>query len=141
MLVAPVVPTLAPDNRRARVRPAQDALAPRERERLTASAGYPCAVLEVRPMLRAVLCIRYTVDHGHDYCPLFYRHNARPIAAVAAAISSALGYRKMARHGAVHDNGRRCLAWPVRAIAGLAIDALFLVAGLRRCRAREFVRL
>jgi len=81
MLVASVVPTLAPDNRRARVRPTQDALTARERERLTASAGYPSGILKIGAMLRAVLCIRHTVDQGHDYYPLFYRHNARPVAA------------------------------------------------------------
>jgi len=81
MLAAPVGPTLAPDNRRAGVRPAQNTLAPFERERLPASAGYPCAVLKIGAVLRAVLCIRHTVDQGHDYYPLFYRHNARPVAA------------------------------------------------------------
>ena len=70
MLVASVGPLFAPDNRRAGVRPAQDALTARERERLTASAGYPGAVLEVRPMLRAVLRVCHTVDQGHDYCPV-----------------------------------------------------------------------
>ena len=65
MLVAPVGPLFAPDNRRAGVRPAQNTLAPFERERLTASAGYPCGILKIGAMLRAVLCIGNAVDQGH----------------------------------------------------------------------------
>ena len=78
MLVAPVGPTLAPDDGCARVRPAQNALAPRERERLTASAGYPSGILKIGAMLRAILCIGNAVDQGHDYYPLVYRHQCAP---------------------------------------------------------------
>ena len=66
MLVAPVVPTLAPDNRRAGVRPAQNTLAPFERERLAASAGYPSGILKIGAVLRAILRVCHTVDQGHD---------------------------------------------------------------------------
>ena len=62
MLVASVGPLFAPDDIGAGVGPTQNTLAPCEGERLAASAAHPCAVLEVRPMLRAVLRIGNAVD-------------------------------------------------------------------------------